>query len=161
MDPKKVDLHFICRSENEAQNCTSPKVVESGHDRNMAEVFSDTYSNLYTNGENVTLFCDIEGDPYPKITWTSSNGLELSDFSEQVTSDGKLKLSNVTREDTGAYYCHLTTISYKEVDSKVNLRVIDGTKPNITQVKFDIHMLNYRIREKLCFTVVSVYKNIF
>ena len=36
--------------------------------------------------------------------------------------------------DTGAYFCTLDTISYKPDTAKVNLRVIDGIKPNLTQV---------------------------
>ena len=42
------------------------------------------------------------------------------------------------REDTGAYYCNLETINYKQPGKKVTLRVIDGIAPDVLQV---IHSL--------------------
>ena len=96
MQPEMVDLYNICRAET-PPNCTEPEIISAGHDRDLAEVFSDSYQNLYTTGQNVTLYCNFTGDPYPKITWTSTNdGFEKTDEDDDVTSDGRLFINNVT-----------------------------------------------------------------
>lgn len=38
------------------------------------------------------------------------------------------------REDTGAYYCNLETVNYRQPGKKVTLRVIDGIAPEVLQV---------------------------
>ena len=40
----------------------------------------------------------------------------------------------IIREDTGAYYCNLETVNYKQPGKKVTLRVIDGIAPEVLQV---------------------------
>ena len=92
------DLAFICRNDvfDPAQNC-SISIDEAGHDRDMSKIYSDEYSDMYTVGSNATLFCNYSGDPYPRIRWSSSNGLSAWDVDEQVDEAGRLHITNLTK----------------------------------------------------------------
>ena len=94
-----VDLHFICRSEIAPSNCTEPKIYRITHERDMSEVYSEAYRNLYTTGQNVSLFCNFTGDPYPQVSWSSAGNkeMELTYLDPRVTSDGHFTLYNATR----------------------------------------------------------------
>ena len=52
-------------------------------------------------GDNLTLTCNVSGDPLPEVTW-SKEGLTLKLFN--VTGP-VLHLNNVTRKDVGSYKC--------------------------------------------------------
>ena len=52
-------------------------------------------------GDNLTLTCNVSGDPLPEVTW-SKEGQTLQLFN--VTGP-VLHLNNVTRRDVGSYKC--------------------------------------------------------
>ena len=60
-------MYVICR-DTHPENCTDSKIESLDHVRDMNEVYSKEYANLYTRGQNVSLFCNFTGDPTPKAT---------------------------------------------------------------------------------------------
>ena len=60
-------------------------------------------------GDNVTFTCNATGNPAPTFRWTK-NGSVLTPVSRiSLSSDGKqLTVTNVTREDSGQYFCEAT-----------------------------------------------------
>ena len=58
------DIGFLCKEP--PVNCTSPRVISSGHERDMTKIYSDEYKDMYTVGQDAILFCDHEGDPKPR-----------------------------------------------------------------------------------------------
>ena len=57
----------------------------------------------------------------------------------------------IIREDTGAYYCNLETVNYKQPGKKVTLRVIDGIAPEVLQVLLNDTTVQHRINKSEVF----------
>ena len=53
---------------------------------------------------NVTVPCQVTGDPKPKVTWVKENG-ELPVGRSEVSKDGTLRIWNVKQEDSGKFTC--------------------------------------------------------
>ena len=54
--------------------------------------------------QNITVRCQANGDPQPKIKWTKENG-ELPVGRSKASVDGTLRIWNPKVEDSGRYTC--------------------------------------------------------
>ena len=53
----------------------------------------------FVEGENVILFCDVSGDPYPSVSWINVTNME-------TVNDGAIwRLPNISRNNHGMYNC--------------------------------------------------------
>ena len=95
-EPFIDDSNFICRG-TEPKNCSEPDITSVGHVRDMAKIYSTEYADMYTTGQNATLYCNMTGDPVPRIHWTSSNGVDAWDIDDQVDEYGRLHLTNLQK----------------------------------------------------------------
>ncbi|XP_066024471.1 hemicentin-1 isoform X2 [Pocillopora verrucosa] len=78
--------------------------------------------------DNVTLFCNATGYPYPRITWTFLRGSE----SAIVGREEYIPLSNVSRTQAGTYQC---TASNDWTSSKAaNVQVTVNYRPFATRL---------------------------
>ena len=72
----------------------------------LPEITVHPEAQTKTEGENVTLSCNVAGNPAPTISWTR-NGSPLNTTGRINFSDGKkqLTITNVNRTDSGEYRC--------------------------------------------------------
>ena len=54
----------------------------------------------YTEGSNVTLYCNATGNPLPNVAWINQGTGEI------LTSNEQLILTAVNRSQAGPYQCH-------------------------------------------------------
>ncbi|XP_071551456.1 neurofascin-like isoform X2 [Panulirus ornatus] len=59
-------------------------------------------------GRDAILICQVSGHPKPSITWVK-DGFPLTSDRHQVTEDGDLVISSVTKNDEGRYVCIATS----------------------------------------------------
>ena len=74
-------------------------------------------------GQSVTLNCSADAHPVPSITWSRCKG-HLAEGRSHVT-DGQLKITSLTAEDSGTYACSARS-ALVHVETKVNLVVKTG-----------------------------------
>jgi hypothetical protein len=83
--------------------------------------FADTATNQTASEyQNLTVRCEVEGDPLPTVTWTV-NGKAAEGHKYKEFADG-LYVQNVTLEDEGNYSCHAYQLS--ESTSKTVVRTV-------------------------------------
>ena len=61
-----------------------------------------------TEGDDVALFCNADGNPVPTISWTRNGSLFNSSNNSRIrfSKDKKqLNITNVSRTDSGQYRC--------------------------------------------------------
>jgi len=70
------------------------------------EIATHPQNKTRTEGANVTLSCNVDGNPVPIISWTrdgspvnTSGRISISDDKKQLT------ITNVKRTDNGTYRC--------------------------------------------------------
>ena len=71
-------------------------------------------------GGTVSLYCDIDGRPKPRVIWLGNN-LDVVVNSSRITAylNGTLVIRNVVEEDYGDYRCHAA--EYHDVSRKIKL----------------------------------------
>ena len=75
-------------------------------DTDQPEITDHPQNTTTIEGNNVTLSCNVDGNPVPTISWTrhgspvsASGGISISDDKKQLT------ITNVKRTDNGNYRC--------------------------------------------------------
>ena len=70
------------------------------------EITANPQNTTRIEGDNVTLSCNVDGNPVPTISWTrdgspvsTSGRISISDDKKQLT------ITNVKRTDSGEYRC--------------------------------------------------------
>lgn len=89
-----------------------PSVVQHPQD---ADILTD---------RTFTLVCDVDGAPYPEVTWTKDE--EVLDFTERVYLDlynGSLQFADVRLEDAGVYQCFASNINGSTESSNATLSI--------------------------------------
>lgn len=56
-------------------------------------------NTVIQEGKNVTLYCNVTGNPSPKITWTKDGSVKVLSGAERFI------ILNVTRQQAGDYVC--------------------------------------------------------
>ena len=72
------------------------------------EITTHPQNGTKTEGQNVTLFCNVSGNPLPKLTWTIDGSPVNTMVNPRISlsSDKKdLTIRNVSRLDSGEYRC--------------------------------------------------------
>ncbi|KAG1684203.1 Irregular chiasm C-roughest protein [Nymphon striatum] len=83
-------------------------------------------------GKEVTLKCDVDGNPEPEIIWTHEG-------SEKILGVGKdLVIKNLTREHTGRYTCRAVARGFKEVTVHSLLFVKGPPKVHSEKIQYGV-----------------------
>ena len=64
--------------------------------------------------QNITVRCQVAGDPQPTVTWKKINGT-MSGRRSAVGADGTLKIWNPKPEDSGTYACKASSNLFSSV----------------------------------------------
>ena len=56
------------------------------------------------NSQNITVPCQVTGDPKPTVSWMKENGA-LPSGRSKINVDGTLQIWNLKEEDSGRYTC--------------------------------------------------------
>ncbi|KAM8931068.1 hemicentin-1 [Pelodytes ibericus] len=98
---------YVCTAINEAGKASGKVILEVG----SPPVFTQTPSNISKDiGSEITLFCNADGHPEPRITWRRINSTSgfpkkfASQYSSQQ-STGALHIKNLWVGDEGIYVC--------------------------------------------------------
>ena len=75
-------------------NCSNCSISVKPH------FLSDPIDVTAREGDDISLECDVGGEPRPKITWTSEDGKVIGSAKNQT-----LKIKRVLSSDEGVYYC--------------------------------------------------------
>jgi hypothetical protein len=87
-------------------------------------------------GGNVTIVCNPEGAPKPKIQWYQNGMTIANDYRHLILDNGNLVLSQVSKNDEGNYTCEASNRVGKDI-GYTYLYVVDGTRidpPNNDQI---------------------------
>ncbi|CAH3163864.1 unnamed protein product, partial [Pocillopora meandrina] len=112
-DKRKLTITNVSRKDSGEYQCLASNNI--GNASSQVATFDVVYIPEITahpdnvtekEGENVTLFCNVMGNPVPKISW-NKGGSTLSNSSRvNLSADNKhLTLTNVKRVDSGEYRC--------------------------------------------------------
>ena len=74
------------------------------------------------SGEDVTLKCNVNGDPDPSVVWHREDGQIQKMGKTNINNGHSLTISNVTPEDEGVYICEARN-SVGTISSSVSLAV--------------------------------------
>ncbi|KAL4706592.1 hypothetical protein ACJJTC_009004 [Scirpophaga incertulas] len=94
-------------------------------------------------GDSAALLCEVEALPTPTVYWTHIDGNRLqygAKYQASIKSQGykhtaTLKVNNVSREDIGAYYCHVENpLGIASEDITLYTLVTTSTTSATTQV---------------------------
>ena len=66
-----------------------------------------------TEGDNVTLICDVSGMPTPMVSWMTPESQRVSEY--------KLEVTNINRNQAGEYTCEASN----ECDNATETATID------------------------------------
>eukprot|EP00095_Tigriopus_kingsejongensis_P001599 maker-scaffold317_size209118-snap-gene-0.9 protein:Tk01599 transcript:maker-scaffold317_size209118-snap-gene-0.9-mRNA-1 annotation:"GF16716" len=116
---------------------------------------------LAQKGDTVTLSCQGQGSPAPKITW-SRRGKTLPSGDETIDAS-ELTFLNVDRKHSGIYTCTADNGFSQEVQEKIEVYV--EYKPEVTVEEVFIHANTGNQVELVCFVhahpkaVVTWFKN--
>jgi len=102
-DVEKTDAgDYVCQAANMAGSRESDVATLSVHVRPY--FVSEPEDVNAREGEDVTLDCQVSGDPAPRITWRREEGTALE--TRAVTDrDENLHIYSVLGSDEGVYYC--------------------------------------------------------
>ena len=71
------------------------------------QITTQPHGELVTEGDNVTLSCNVSGVPAPSITWTKDGSVLTSSFPRISfgAESSELTITSVKRTDSGEYRC--------------------------------------------------------
>ncbi|KAI8778190.1 contactin, partial [Biomphalaria glabrata] len=76
---------------------------------------------------NITIRCQPEGSPFPKIEWTHGSNAITSDGSKYtILSNGNLFITSLTNGDQGRYTCKASN-TYGVIEASTTLTIAEGT----------------------------------
>ena len=61
-----------------------------------------------------------------------------------------IRVNLLISEHTGSYWCNLETISYRKVERKVNMKIIEGTKPEVVGISTQINKVEGEYAKLSC-----------
>ncbi|KFM73048.1 Hemicentin-2, partial [Stegodyphus mimosarum] len=74
------------------------------------EIFPTNQEFVVTEGSDITLSCNVKGDPKPAILWYKDNIQLIPNDEIYIENDGSLKIKNVRSFQEGEYICSATNI---------------------------------------------------
>ncbi|XP_062995612.1 cell adhesion molecule-related/down-regulated by oncogenes [Elgaria multicarinata webbii] len=99
-----------------------------------ASISKGLQDQLVSLGKNVHLSCEIHGNPIPNLTWYH-NAAPVYLSSRHLLSGTKLRISSVTREDTGLYQCLVNNgIGFVQSTGRLHSQADRVSKPIITSL---------------------------
>lgn len=89
-----------------------------------AEILTaDDLQYRVTEGGNITLHCETFGSPKPKVTWDHQELSPLLSRSHMsLLTDGTLKVLNVSKTDSGVYFC---SVEHNNISIGASLEVYE------------------------------------
>ena len=89
-----------------------------------AKILKISKTKVHQLTDNVTLTCNVSGDPRPSISWTKANyssaltplKFQLSNYNQSLT------IMNITLQEQGTYICNATN-KYAPVQRNVTVNV--------------------------------------
>ena len=84
---------------------------------------------------NITVPCQVTGDPNPTVAWMKENG-ELPAGRSKVSVDGTLQIWNLLEGDSGRYTCLASSAEVFKASSAMILAVKGKTLPFVVKFIF-------------------------
>ena len=88
------------------------------------EITAHPQNKTRIEGDNVTLSCDVDGNPVPTISWTRGGSPVDTSARISFTADEKqLTITNVSRTDSGEYRCVASNMVGNDTSNAADLDV--------------------------------------
>ncbi|XP_078355100.1 protein sidekick-1-like isoform X3 [Oculina patagonica] len=114
-DKKELFITNVSRTDSGEYRCVANNSVGNDtsnaaelHIQYQSKITAHPQNTTATEGKNVTLSCNADGNPEPTISWTRDGApVDTSNTSRISFSDDKkqLTITNVNRTDSGDYRC--------------------------------------------------------
>ncbi|XP_022800875.1 hemicentin-2-like isoform X2 [Stylophora pistillata] len=85
---------YKCEASNECGNATEMATIDVQFPSSIIQI---TQHQNVTEGDNVTLMCNVSGVPPPTVYWMKPNGESVSGYN--------LEVKNISRSEAGKYKC--------------------------------------------------------
>nr|XP_002122982.1 peroxidasin-like protein [Ciona intestinalis] len=123
----KTGRKLECTQEG-AVSCTTPTVTDIR--------FRANNSGVHRLGDDAVVYCDVEGDPHPLVSWrTPVVGFVFPYQEDRVTvyTNGTLVVKNLTRSDSGTYVCYAQLSSTTTRSQRpTTIRIINAIPPMVS-----------------------------
>ncbi|XP_020608165.1 hemicentin-2-like [Orbicella faveolata] len=140
LDKKQLTITNVSRTDSGEYRCVASNIL--GNETSSAALLDVQYHpkitvhpvrDTKTEGDNLTLSCNVTGNPVPTISWTRDRSLIDTNVNSRISfsADKKqLTIMNVNRRDSGEYRCVARNSLGNDTSNVSSVDIQD--KPEIT-----------------------------